>query len=232
MPEYFKKHKEIDVLSKITAGGKSLFEELWEYFEETYFSPELPALDNLDFGTGTLVSLKTILVGLTIGLILASFITIYNKRFIGSFVRKLLEAECIDKDGAKTLEELGYLKNPAIRQAIKTDKPLSRWVKCVEEDEFYEEMAKKREEYETAHADDPKVPKFKEITFKRDVNTMHFYIPEDKRYAIDIKYDAKGANWVSFILVAVVALVVCAFLSFVLPDLIKMVDNFITVVSE
>ena len=232
MPECFKKHKEIDVLSKFTAGGKSLFEELWEYFEETYFSPELPALDNLDFGTGTLVSLKTILVGLTIGLVLASFITIYNKRFIGSFVRKLLEAECLDKQSAKTLEELGYLKNPAIRQAIKTDKPLSRWIKCVEEDEFYEEMAKKREEYESAHADDPKAPSFKEINFKRDVNTMHFYIPEEKKYAIDIKYDAKGANWVSFILVAVVALVACAFLSFILPDLIKMVDNFITVVSE
>ena len=93
-------------------------------------------------------------------------------------------------------------------------------------------MAKKREEYESAHADDHKAPAFKEVSFKRDVNTMHFYIPEEKKYAIDIKYDAKGANWVSFILVAVVAIVVCAFLSFVLPDLIKMVDNFITVVSE
>lgn len=232
MPEYLKKHKEIAVLSKMSAGGKSLFEELWEYFEETYFSPEIPALDNFDFGTGTLVSLKTILVGLTIGLILASFITIYNKRYIGSFVRKLLEEECLSKDSAKTLEELGYLKNPGIKQAIKTDKPLSRWVKCVEEDEFYEEMTKKREEYEAAHADDKKAPSFKEISFKRNVNTMHFYIPEEKKYAIDIKYDAKGANWVSFILVAVVAIAVCAFLSYTLPDLIKMVDNFITVVSK
>ena len=232
MPECFKKHKEIDVLSKISTGGKSLFEELWEYFEETYFSPEIPALDNLDFGTGTLVSLKTILVGLTIGLILASFITIYNKRYIGSFIRTLLAEECLDPKRAKTLEELGYLKNPGVRQAIKTDKPLSRWVRCVEEDEFYEEMAKTREEYEASHADDPKAPKFKEISFKRDVNTMHFYIPEEKKYAIDIKYDAKGANWVSFILVAVVAIVVCAFLSFILPDLIKMVDNFITVVNK
>ena len=76
-----------------------------------------------------------------------------------------------------------------------------------------------------------KVPKFTEVIFRRDVNTMHFYIPEEKKYAIDIKYDAKGANWVSFILVAVVSIVACAFLCFALPDLIKMIDNVITVVG-
>ncbi len=216
----------------IATGSKGLFEELWEYFEETYFSPEIPKLDNFDFGTGTLVSLKTILVGLTLGLIFASFITIYNKRYIGKFVRKLLSEECLSKESAKTLGELGYLKNPGIRQAIKTDKPLSRWVRCVEEDEFIEEMAKKREEFEELHKNDSKAPKFQEVVFKRDVNTMHFYIPDEKKYAIDIKYDAKGANWVSFILVAVISIAACAFLSFVLPDLIKMVDNFITVINK
>ena len=237
------------MLAKISVGGKSLFEELWEYFEQTYFSPEIPHLDNFDLGTGTLVSLKTILIGLTLGLIFASFITIYNKRYIGSFVRKMLKEGCIDKENAKTLEELGYLKNPIIRQTIKTDKPLSRWIKCVEEDEFNEEMAKKREAFEEEHRAEPeskekkkgkgkgkriakaKVPKFTEVTFRRDVNTMHFYIPEEKKYAIDIKYDAKGANWVSFILVAVVSIVACAFLCFALPDLIKMIDNVITVVG-
>ena len=220
------------MLTKISVGGKSLVEELWEYFEETYFSPQIPELDNFDFGTGTLVSIKTILVGLTIGLILASFITIYNKRYIGGFIRKLLSEECFTKESAKTLEELGYSRDPGIRQAIKTDKPLSRWIKCVEEDEFYEEMDKKREEYEAAREKDPSMPRFKEINFKRDVNTMHFYIPEEKRYTIDVKYDAKGANWVSFVLVAVVSIAACAFLSFALPEIIKMIDNFITVVSK
>ncbi len=225
-------HKETQVLNKISTGGKSLFEELFEYFEETYFSPEIPQLDNFDFGTGTLISLKTILVGLTIGLILASFITIYNKKYIGSFVRKLLAEECLDKKSAKTLAELGYLKSLGVRQAIKSDKPLSRWIKCVEEDEFYEEMERKRAEYEEAHKDNPKAAKFKEAAFKRDVATMHFYVPEDKKYTIDVKYDAKGANWVSFILVAVISIAACAFLSYTLPDMIKMIDNFITVVSK
>ena len=220
------------MLNKISAGGKSLIEELWEYIEETYFSPEIPTLNNFDFGTGTLISLKTILVGLTVGLILASLITIYNKRYIGSFIRKLLSEECFDQESAKTLDELGYLNNLGVRNALKTDKPLSRWIRCVEEDEFLDEIVKKREQYEEKHKDDPKAPKYKELSFKRDVKTMHFYVPEDKKYTIDVKYDAKGANWVSIILVAAISIAACAFLSFALPELIKMVDNFITVVSK
>lgn len=220
------------MLSKLNTGSKSLFEELWIYFEETYFSPEVPRLENFTLGTGTLVSLKTILIGLTIGLIFASFITIYNKRYIGSFVRKMISEGCLDKENAKTLTELGYLKNIGVRQSIKTDKPLSRWIRCVEEDDYNKEMTKKRAEYEEAHKNDKKAPKFKEVGFKRDVKTMHFYIPEEKKYAIDVKFNAKGANWVSLILVAAISITVCAFLSFALPELIQMIDNFITVVSK
>jgi len=220
------------VLTTISASSQSLFEELWEYFDEKYFTPEIPKLDNFSLGTGSLISLKMILVGLTLGLIFASFITIYNKRYIGNFIRKLLKEECLSGESAKTLGELGYSKSFGIKQAIKTDKPLSRWVRCVEEDEFYAELEKKRKEYEEINKNNKNAPKFKEIEFKRNVNTMRFYIPEEKKYAADVKFDAKGANWISFILVVIVSTVACAFLTFVLPDLIKMVDNFITVVSK
>ena len=60
---------------------------------------------------------------------------------------------------------------------------------------------------------------------------MHFYIPEEQKYAADVKFDAKGANWKSFILVTVVSVALCAFLSFALPELIKMADNFISTVK-
>ena len=58
---------------------------------------------------------------------------------------------------------------------------------------------------------------------------MRFYIPEEKKYAADVKFEAKGANWLSFILVTVVSVVLCAFLTYILPDIIKMVDNFISI---
>ncbi len=220
------------MLYLFASNEKSLIEELWEYFVDTYFSPELPPLDNFSFGTGTMISLQMILIGFTIGLIFASFITIYNKRFIGAFVRKLLHEECFDKNSAKALSELGYEKNLLMRYSLRAGSPLSRWARCVEEDEFYSEMKTKRDEFEEMHKSDKKPPKFKETEFKRNTRTMHFYIPEEKKYAADIKFDAKGANWISFLLVTVVSIILCAFLSYVLPDIIKMIDNFITVVSQ
>ncbi len=211
---------------------KSLIEELWEYFIDTYFSPEIPNLDNVSFGTGTMISLRMILVGFTFGLIFASFITIYSKRFIGGLVRRVIKGGCLAPESAKTLRELGYEKNPLIRFSLRASSPLSRWIKCVEEDEFYKELSKKRIEFEEKHKNDKKPPKFRETEFKRDARTMHFYIPEDKKYAAEIKFDEKGANWVSFIIVTAVSIILCAFLSTVLPDIIKMIDNFITVMSK
>ncbi len=211
---------------------KSLIEELWEYFIDTYFSPEIPHLNNISFGTGTMISLRMILVGFTFGLIFASFITIYNKRFIGGFVRKLLKEECLSSDRAMTLSELGAEKNLLIRFSLREGSPLSRWVRCAEEDIYNAQMAKKCEEFEEAHKNEKKPPKFKRMPFKRDAKTMHYYIAEEKKHAADIKFDAKGANWISFILVAVISIILCAFLSFVLPDIIVMIDNFISVVNK
>ncbi len=205
-----------------------LFQELFEYFDEKYFSPEIPRLDNFSFGTGTLVSLKIILVGFTLGLIFASFITIYNKRFIGRFIRRLLRQGCIGAENAKALSELGYEKNILIRYALRAESPLSRWARCREEDEFFDELEKKRAEFEELHRDDGKPPRFKEVKFKRNTKSMHFYIPKEKELSADIKFDAKGANWLSFLFVTVLSVALCAFLSYTLPDIIKMIDNFIS----
>ena len=217
------------MLYLFSSNEKSLIEELWEYFEETYFSPEIPYLENFSFGTGSLVTLKTILIGITLGLIFASFVTIYNKRYIGGFIRRMLKEECLDAERARTLDELGYLKSFGVRRAISSSGTLTRWVRCVEEDEFYAKQDAERAEFEKAHEGDKNPPRFKETDFKRDVKTMHFYIPEERKYAADIKFDAKGANWLSFALVVVVSIALCAFLSYILPDIIKMVDNFISV---
>jgi len=219
-------------LSIILSNQKSLIEELWEYFNETYFSPDMPYLENISFGSGTLISMQTIILGITIGIIVASASSIYSKRYIGEFVRKVIYEECFDARSAKTLYDLGYLKSPGVRNAIKSYGSLSRWIRCVEEDEFFAEIEKKRAEFEAAHQDDEKPPKFIVPEFKRDLNTMHFYIPEEKKYAAEVKFEKKGANWGSFILVTAISLVLCAFVCYILPDVIKMVDNFISIFKK
>ena len=215
----------------LATNDKSLFVELWEYVYSTYLSPEMPYLENISFGTGTLVTLKTILWGITIGVIAAAILSVYNKRYIGAFIRKMLSDGCIGSENAKTLDELGYLGHIAVRSAIKSGGTLSMWVRCVEEDEFLSRLDDKRLEFEEAHKDDKKPPKFKEIEFKRDCSTMKFYIPEERAEVIEKRFDPKGANIWSVILVCVIAILLCALLSFALPELIKMMDNFITTVN-
>jgi len=211
------------------ANDKSLIEELWDYFIE---STEIPYMENFSITSNALFSLRIVVIGLMIGLVVASAMTVYNKRYLGDFVRLLIYEECFDAERAKTLSELGYMKNVAVRSVIKTGGSLSRWVRCVEEDEFIAEIEKKRLEFEEMHKDDPKPPKFKEPEFKRDCNTMHFYLPEEKKYAAEIKFDSRGAHWGTVIIVAIVAFILCIFVCYMLPDMLKMVDNFISMVNK
>ena len=220
------------MLTLMLAKQKGLLAELWDYFNETYFSPEMPYLENFSFGTGTLISLQTIILGLTVGIIIAAGSSIYSKRYIGDFVRKVIYEECFDAERAKTLYDLGYLKSPGVRNAIKSYGTLSRWIRCVEEDEYLAEMEKKRAEFDELHKDDKKPPKFEYPEFKRDLNTMHFYILEKNKYAAEVKFEKKGASWGAFFLTAILAIILCAFVCYMLPDILKMVDNFISVVGN
>jgi hypothetical protein len=216
------------VLFLATSAEKGLLQELWEYFIDKYFSVEMPYLENFTVTSNSLISIRLIIIGLTFGLIAAAIMTVYNKRYLGDFIRLLISEECFDASSAKTLSELGYLKNPVIRGVIKSGGSLSRWARCVEEDEFFAEVDKKRKEFEEAHKDEKHPPKFKAPEFRRDCNTMHFYLPGEKKYAAEIKFESKGAHWGMVIIVAIIALIVCAFLCYMLPDVLKMVDNFIT----
>ena len=58
---------------------------------------------------------------------------------------------------------------------------------------------------------------------------MRFYIPEEKKYTAEIRFDAKGASIGTFIVVVVAALLTCALICYFLPDLLKMADNFISI---
>ncbi len=221
-----------NILEIILANQPSLLAELLDYFNDTYFSPQMPPLNNFSFGTGSLISLQTIILGITIGIIVASASSIYSKRYIGNFVRKMISEQCHDARSAKTLYELGYIRSLGVRNSIKSYGTLSQWIRCVEEDEFHRDLEKKRAEFEALYGNDDKKPKFKEPEFKRDLDKMHFYLPEERKFDAEVKFEKKGANIWSLILVSVVSIVLCAFVCYVLPDVIVMFDNFITVIEN
>jgi len=213
------------------AKEKSLFEELWDYIVETYFSPDVSGLQNIDLGTGQMISLQMIIIGICIGVVVAAAVSVVDKKHLGAFVRDLIAEGCLSPDSAKTLLELGYARNFAVRGSLKGGSVFARWVRCREEDEFLADIEKKRTENEAACDDGEKKPRFKAPEFKRDCDTMHFYVPEEKKYSAEVKFDSKGANWGSFIVITILSVFLCAFLCHLLPDMLILVDNFIGVVK-
>ncbi len=212
----------------LIAGEISLTEELWNYFVDKYFSVELPYFENFTIQSNALFSVRWIIIGITFGIIIAAISTVYNKRYIGDFVRLLIYRECFDAQSAKTLSELECSRSAGIRSAIRTGGSLSGWVRCAEEDEFYRAIQKKRAEHEEKYKDEKHPPRFKEPQFKRDCDTMHFYIPEEKRFSAEVKFDKKGANWVGVLIVSVLSLAICMLACYILPDVLTFADNFIT----
>ena len=53
--------------------SQTLWEELWAYFRDRYFTLDIEGrYEHLDLGTGTLLSLRNIIVGIFVGIILAA----------------------------------------------------------------------------------------------------------------------------------------------------------------
>ena len=212
----------------LLAEEKSLIAELWEYFTEKYFTPDNVYLENFNGGGSRIISLRLIIIGLTLGFCVASILTLIDKKHLGGLVRHMLSEDCIGPDNAKTLSELGYTKSPTIRGSLKSGTVLKKWVRCVEEDVHKEEIAKKREEYEFEAQHNPKAKPFKEVEFKRDPDRHHFYIDEEKKYSASIKFDSKGTNVVSAIMVMIISVFICALLCYVVPDMLTLFDNFVS----
>ena len=172
--------------------------------------------------------LPSIVIGIAIGFLIASCMVIFDKRVLGDFVRQLLSYECLSKESAKTLEELGYHKNSFVRGALKNGVSLRRVVKCVEEEEFLRSVEKLRAEHEASEgASNGKKVKYQEPKFKMDPSVMHFYIPEEMKYTADVKFEKKGTGVHTLILSFVLVIAVAVALLFLIPELLQMFDNMV-----
>lgn len=205
----------------MTVSGKDSF---WEdFFTDLFAYAYYP---NLNMDTDSLIFVKNIILGIFIGLCIASFGAVYNKRVLGKFVRKLLKEECLSTESAKTLGELGVIQNYAIRNAVRKSVSLRRVVRCKEEEEFLAEQEKQRLEFENATNGDKKAS-FKEEKFEIDTANDHFYIPEEMKYMADVKFESRGTTWLGAIFFVVIMAIVFVVLIIFLPDIFQMLDNFV-----
>ena len=215
----------------LIAGAFTSANDLWSYIVDNFFSTEMPYYENFNVQSNALFSMRGLIVGITIGIIFASISTVYNKRYLGDFIRLLIYRDCLDSSRARTLAELECDRSAGVRSAIKAGGCLSRWVRCAEEDQFYAEQEQQRIDHEELHKDEKHPPKFRELTFKRDCDTMHFYIPEELKNSAEVKFDSKGANWPGVLIVSGIAITVCLLSCYFLPEVLTCVDNFLSIIN-
>lgn len=88
------------------------------WFQENYLSQNLNSnYENLVF-TETAPTLLMIVGGLSVGVLIATFFAVFERYFIGKFLRTLLAREAKDPESALTLEEMGLARNGILKREI------------------------------------------------------------------------------------------------------------------
>lgn len=219
------------LLTSLSSSEPTLWEELAAYFKEQFdkiFSVQTGNYQHIQIGTGTVVTLRTVVLGLFIGLIIAACFASYDKNRLGAFVRKLVREECLWPEKAKTLAELGFLKNAGVRGSLKHGKVLSRVVHCVEKEQYERDMEAARNAWiEKTGSEEG----FVEPRFEMDLNTAHFYIPDEAHYAAEVRFEEKGSGWRALLLVIILSVVGAALVCYLLPDMLQLIDNMIDILQ-
>ena len=148
---------------------------------------------NINVYATELKMILSFIIGIGVGIIIAAFMSLFTKRTLGDFVRRVIERDALSPESAKTLDELDYFDRLIIRRAVAKSVSLRRVLKCREEEEFYAEQKLKREEHEKKRAEDRSIGRFKETEYKVDAEKDSFFIPEELKYMAEIKFDKKGA---------------------------------------
>ena len=205
----------------------------WFKILNDIFSLELGQYDNLGFGDFAFNNLRGILFGMVLGIIFASYLVIFNRRVHGDFIRSLINDDCSTPEKAKTLAEIGYLKNSAVRGALRSGNTYRGIVRCVEAEEYYTAREQARGEYEArVAASGEKAPAFTSPEYHYDFATSHFYIPEDIHFTATRRFEKKGTSIFSAVAITVVSIVLFwAILKF-LPDILQYIDNFVGIINR
>lgn len=171
-----------------------------------------------------IMTLKTVIIGLYVGFLAGILISFYNKVYLGSFVRRLVKKEVFSPEKALTLDEIGMKNTFFLRRALIKGGTLRRIAEAANEDEA------------TCETERSKAAKWFRKFFrfentpkvKYDFEKLKFYIPEEKKYAAEIRYEKKGSNPAMFIIMAIALTVVAVVAYIEIPELLTLLDNFLT----
>ena len=209
----------------------SLLEELWTYFMEKYFSVRFEEYNyqNINLGSNSLLSAQVIILSMFLGIIIASAIAMFQKRTLGDLVRALDRESINTPEKAMTLEQLGFIRNAAVKEALRRGTSLRRVIRCVEEDAYLEAQQKVKDEL--AERDPTAAAKLKTVPYRYDFFNDHFYIPEEKMFGATSLFAKKGTDPLRFTFAVIGCIVFASLVCLLLPDMLQMADNFIGILK-
>ena len=123
----------------LTASAEpSLWEEIWTYLVDKYFTMDWYSYqyNHINVGDNGLISIRTGVAALLLGVIIASALAVFQKRTLGDLVRAIDREWCVTPESAKTLTELGLIRNTAIKNDLRYGRALRRVVRCAEEEAY------------------------------------------------------------------------------------------------
>ena len=243
-------HKLLTNMRSIALASSSeeptLIEELVDYIVTKYLTPNFGAYEytNVNVNTDAVVTPAMIFIGAFIAVMAGAAAVIFNRRVLGRLVRRLIRQDALTPDKAKTFEELGLSDNRIIKLFINR-MTLSKAVRCVEEDEHYglkyvpyihedysgtksEEVEESEREARRNDAYTVSINTPRKLRYKRDPAKDHFYIPERKKYHASVRFDIKGTNPLSLLILAAVYIILGLIFIRILPSLMKAIDTAIS----
>ena len=218
-------------------GMLKSYNELWQDIGNFFyglFNPELENYTNFSL-SGGMIDLKLIIFGIFAVVMLASFYIIFVRTTLGRFVRAILEKQALSAECAVTLGECGLERHIFTRIALRRSYILRRVIRCVEEEEWQAKVSAEREQHESARinakAAGKRIPVFAEPKFSKPLGECRFYIPEKDRYVAEMRFRNRGSGYPTLVFVAFVSILCMLLLFALLPQLIRLLDNVISIFS-
>ena len=157
------------------------------------------------------LEINKILLVLTVGIVVASIFVNYNRYLIATLVKKLARHKAADEASAKTLSELGLSGVRGLSRMLENNGQLRRLVAIVGEESIT------YEEYVASQKAKRKEQK------KDDYTSKKLYIKDEQRCAQISAAPAPTLLSTALFLVLVVAISIC--LTFLMPEIISVVNN-------
>ena len=171
-----------------------------------------------------IVTLKTVLWGIWAGFAAGLVITYYNKVYLGSLVRYLIENGIFSEDKALTTEETGIKHTWLLKRSLKNGSLLRKYISIANPEDTVKKVAQS-----------PASEKLRKVflahpeKYSYDFDRMKLYIPEDKKYQAEARFENKKKNpWTLIIWIASLTALAILVEYILLPDMLQMLDNFLT----